>query len=104
MENSEEMKNQYMVEFQVPVPLTEELLSMIPDQRKAINELFIEGKLVSYSLAMDRSKVYAIFLAQGEDELIRAVNLLPLTVFMDYDFHELMFHNTIHLIPTMSLN
>ena len=103
MEPSEPFKKQYMVEFDVP-SLTTELLEMIPEQRIQINKLFIEGRLLSYSLSMDRSKVFAIFLAIDDEQLIESIESLPLTVYMEYTSMELMFHNTIHLIPTMSLN
>ena len=103
MEASEPFKKQYMVEFDVP-NLTTELLEMIPEQRIQINKLFIEGRLLSYSLSMDRSKVFAIFLAIDDEQLIESIESLPLSVYMGYTSMELMFHNTIQLIPTMSLN
>ena len=93
-----------MVEFDVPQPLTEELLAMIPAQREAIDKLFVDGKLLSYSLSEDRSRVWAIMLAKDEAELIESINALPMTLFMEFDYQELMFHNTVHLVPSMSLN
>ncbi len=93
-----------MVEFDVPYPLTEEILDMIPEQKVAIDELFAGGKMLSYTLSLDRTKVWAIFLADQESELLAFIDRLPMTSYMDFDYHEIMFHNTVHLMPAMSLN
>ena len=95
---------QYMVEFDVPYPLSDEILDMIPDQKVAIDELFTSGKMLSYTLSLDRRKVWAIFLADQESELIALIDHLPMTSYMDFDYREIMFHNTVHLMPAMSLN
>ena len=93
-----------MVEFEVPQPITEDILSLIPDQREAIDMMFSEGKLLSYTVASDRTRVWAVMLAESESELIMNIDELPLTPYMDYDYSELMFYNTVHLMPAMSLN
>ena len=104
MAKNSEMVFQYMVEFQVPPLLTDEMLALIPDQQEQVNKLFIQGKMLSYSLSVDRSKLWAVFIAGSESELINHIDSLPMTYLMDYNYHELMFHNTVHLIPSMSLN
>lgn len=93
-----------MVEFDVPEPLTEDFLGMIPDQRHALDHLFTDGKLLSYTVASDRTRVWAVMIAESESELLRHIDELPLTPYMDYDYCELMFYNTVHLMPEMSLN
>ncbi len=93
-----------MVEFEVPQPLTPEIIALIPDQRETIDSLFMAGKMLSYSFAMDRSKLWAIVLAENESELLQIIDKLPMTYMMDYDYSELMFHNTVHMVPSMSLN
>lgn len=95
---------QYMVEFDVPYPLTDEFLDLITDQKSAIDELFISGKMLSYTVSLDRKKVWAIFLADEESELVTYIDYLPMTGYMDYNYREIMFHNTVHLMPAMSLN
>ena len=95
---------QYMVVFNVPYPITDDILDLIPDQKIAIDELFTSGKILSYTLSLDRSKVWAIFMADQESELLSFIDRLPLTSYMDFDYHEIMFHNTVHLMPAMSLN
>lgn len=103
MEDNKVLK-QYMVEFDVPYPLTDDILDLIPDQKEAIDELFTSGKMLSYTLALDRTRVWAIFLAEQESELISYIDYLPMTSYMDFDYKEIMFHNTAHLMPAMSLN
>lgn len=93
-----------MVEFDVPDPLTEEFLEMIPEQRESLDGLFSNGKLLSYTVASDRTRVWAVMIAESESELLSYIDDLPMTPFMDYDYCELMFYNTVHLMPAMSLN
>ena len=95
---------QYMVEFDVPIPLTDSFLDLIPDQREILDLYFSEGKLLSYTVASDRSRVWAVFIAESESELLSYIDDLPMTPYMDYDYNELMFYNTVHLMPAMSLN
>lgn len=103
MSYSEDVKRQFMVEFSIPY-LTEVMINLIPKQKEAIKDLFMDTKLVSYTVSLDRTKVWALFLAHDTQELEESISYLPLTMYMKYRFHELMFHNTVHLIPTMSLN
>jgi hypothetical protein len=100
------MKNvkKYMVEFQIPFPFPIELEEMIPDQRLAVHDLFLEEKLLTYTLAMDRSKLWAIFLAEEESELLTYIDQLPMSMYLHYDYSEIMFHETIQYIPSMSQN
>ena len=93
-----------MVEFDVPMTITDDFLDLIPDQREAIDNLFSSGKLLSYTVANDRSRVWAVMIAESESELITIIDELPMTPYMDYDYSELMFYNTVHFMPAMSLN
>jgi len=96
--------NKYMVEFQIPTPLPEELESMIPEQRVAVHDLFMEEKLLTYTLAMDRHKLWAIFIAEDESELEELIHRMPMSQYLHYDYGQIMFHETVQYIPTMSLN
>jgi len=95
---------QYIVEFDIIDPYDPVLYAQIPDQRVAVNQLFTTGKLVMYTLTMDRSKLWAIFVVSAESELLNLIDSLPLSQYMDYQYKELMFHQSIRLLPTMSLN
>ena len=104
MDRNNDFLKQYMVEFDVPDPLTEEIMDLIPEQREAIDAFFSAGKLLSYTVASDRTKVWAVMIAESESELLKNIDELPMTPYMDFDYSELMFYNTVHLMPAMSLN
>ena len=104
MDQNNDLLVQYMVEFDIPQPLAEELLDMVPDQRDSLDQLFSSGKLLSYTVAADKSKVWAVMMAESESELLSYIDELPMTPYMDYDYYELMFYNTVHFMPAMSLN
>lgn len=104
MDLNNDFLKQYMVEFDIPQPLTDDFLEMIPDQRSVIDNLFTDGKLLSYTVASDRTRVWAVMIAESESELLSYIDMMPMTPYMDYDYNELMFYNTVHLMPAMSLN
>lgn len=93
----------YMVEFEVP-QLTEEMLALIPRQRYVIDQLMFQKKIVSYALTLSRSKLWIVFIASSESELVYLIDSLPMTKYLSYDYHELMFHNAAQFLPSMSLN
>ncbi len=93
-----------MVEFDILYPDDMEFMNLVPKQRNLINEYFVEGKLMSYSLNMERSRLWAIFKTDTEMELISLIDSLPLSRFMDYTYEPLLFNNSITMIPTISLN
>ncbi len=94
----------YMVEFEILYPDDSEFMDLIPKQRRLINEYFVEGKLMSYSLNKERSRLWAIFKTDTEMELISLIDSLPLSRFMDYSYDALLFNNSITMIPSISLN
>lgn len=96
---------QFMVDFTLPDILTEEFMSMIPYQRAAINRFFVEGKLVNYALSLENSKLWAIFSASSEIEVMDMISDLPLTGFMSVEISTLTFFNaTEPEIPNFSMN
>jgi muconolactone delta-isomerase len=94
----------YMVEFAVPVPFPTELYHKIPDQQEMVQKLFSSGKLASYTLASDLSKLWAVFVCSSESELLNYIDKLPLSKYMEFDYSELRFHQSLKLLPSMSMN
>ena len=93
-----------MVEF-VLEEFTEAFLRKVPLQRQKINELMEEGKILSYALAGDRSKLWCVVKASDEFEVMGIVSDFPLIDYMTPHISELMFNNIVALrIPLMSLN
>jgi len=98
------MKKRYMVEFELPDELSQDFLSLIPAQKAMVSKLFSKGLLKSYSLAVDNSVLWAVFLAESEFEVLELISDLPLSDFMTPYISELMFHNNDSNILQFSLN
>ena len=92
-----------MVQFSF-MPFTLEMEETIPRQRLIVDRLFDQGVLITYTLAADRSKLWAVFQADTESELLSYIESLPMTKFSDYTYNEIMFHDSSQFIPSISLN
>ncbi|HHH50371.1 MAG TPA: hypothetical protein ENK52_05270 [Saprospiraceae bacterium] len=86
---------QFMVDFTLPEILSDEFMELIPYQRAAINKLFVDGKLVNYALSLEASKLWAVFNANSEMEVMDLIADLPLTEFMKVQISILTFFNTL---------
>lgn len=98
------MKKQYMVEFELPEKFSKEFISLIPSQKEKVRQLFDKGQLKSYSLANDRSVLWAIFIAESEFEVLELIAEFPLASHMTPYISELMFHNNDNHVLHFSLN
>lgn len=97
--------NQYMVEVDLPALMTQQFMSLIPAQRTLVNELMSEGKIDSYTLSLDRRRLWVIFLADTELEVSDLLESFPIMPYCDFEISELMFHNTMtRELPVISLN
>lgn len=96
---------QYMVDFKLPSILSEEFMDLVPFQRMAVNKLFEEGKIVSYALSLENSRLWGIFVANSELQVMDILSDLPLTPFMKVEISLLTFYNdTKTQVPKFSLN
>ena len=96
---------QYMVDFKLPSILSEEFMDLVPFQRLAVNKLFEEGKIVSYALSHENSRLWGIFVANSELQVMDVLSDLPLTPFMKVEISLLTFYNdTKTQVPKFSLN
>lgn len=97
--------HQFMVDIDLPEVMTPEFRSLIPTQRVMVNELMNEGTILSYTLSLDRAKLWIVMVAESEEEVEEIISDFPI---MDYSFaaiYELMFHETItRELPRISLN
>lgn len=89
----------YMVDVQLPEYLDEEFISLVPDQRMAINRMMEKGVVSTYSLSMDRSKIWITINAQSERQVKDILQKMPLYRHMSIMIHELAFSET----PSMAL-
>ena len=97
--------NQYMVDIELPGTITDEFASLIPFQRARVNILMFEGKILSYSLSTDRSRLWVVVNAATEDDAHSIIASFPIFHFVQVRIQELMFHNSVRLLhPEFSLN
>ena len=95
----------YMVDFTMPAVLTERFTSRIPDQRALVNKYFTDGKLVSYSVSLEKLKVWAVFIAESEEEILDLIRAMPLTRYMRHEISVLTFYNILtSRVPNFSMN
>jgi hypothetical protein len=97
------MALQYMVEFDLP-EFTEEFMQLIPAQRERINELLEEGVILSYSLSLDRARLWVLLNAKNKAAVRGVLSSFPLIDFMVPNIYELMFTNSATVMPSFSLN
>jgi homogentisate 1,2-dioxygenase len=93
--------------FQLELPeFDESLFAVIPVHRALINKLFSEGRILSYSVADNRSMIWCVINAEDEQEAMELVLKFPLyQFFTDVSCHPLLFHNNQPaMMPTISLN
>ncbi len=94
-----------MVDFTLPTDLPEEFVNKIPQQRSMVNRLLSEGKILHYALSLENSKLWIIFVAASEADLMEMVQRLPLTRYMKLRVHELTFFNSHNsFVPAFSVN
>ncbi len=97
--------NQFLAEIHFPVYMSNELIDVIPKQRALVNKLFQQGIISTYSLALDRSKLWVIFNCASESEAVEYLEKFPIASYVEYIIHELAFSEQVdYSISTMSLN
>jgi hypothetical protein len=98
-------KFQFMVEFAMPEVLSERFTNLIPDQRAVVNQYFSDGKLLSYAVSLENSKIWAVFLGESHIEVEKIVKKLPLTRYMKFEVSILTFFNlAMSGVPSFSVN
>ncbi|MFM8450882.1 MAG: muconolactone Delta-isomerase family protein [Haliscomenobacter sp.] len=97
-------KKSFMVEFELPEELSTDFLERIPDQHAFIDQLMVQGKVRSYSLAIDRSVLWVIMEAESEFEIMEIIVSMPLCDYMQPYVSELMFHQSTEVYRQFSLN
>lgn len=97
--------SQYMVEIQLPAFMSEDFKEKIPAQRKKINELMEQGRMMSYALADDYSRLWCVVRGETEFEVMALISEFPLIEYMEPNICKLMFNNVVAMrLPMFSLN
>ena len=94
-----------MVEIELPGVFTAEFASLIPAQRARINMLIHDGNIKSYTLALDRSRLWVVMVGDDESKIEHILDSFPIMPYCQANIHELMFHDSaVHEMPRISLN
>lgn len=95
----------FMVELALPSEFTAEFMDLIPAQRKRVADQFQEGKLHSYSLNDERSKLWALVAAEDQQGVMDVLAEWPMIRWMVPTIHGLFFHEAAQVaLPSVSMN
>lgn len=99
------LKYEFMVEIDLPLPITNEFISLIPEQRAVISKLFSEKILTSYSVSLEDGKLWTTIIGNSVNEVGEILMEFPIIEFCEYKIFKLTFHNNAgFIIPQFSLN
>ncbi len=96
--------SQFMVDFTLPEELSNEFMDLIPYQRAVANRYFAEGKLVNYALSLEAARIWAVFNASTEMDVMDMLLDFPLTRFMEVEICPLASFNSSEFPASFSLN
>lgn len=82
--------------FQIELQeVSEEIISILPEQQKLILKLLSEEVLVSYSVSVKQEFIWGVLQAENETEAMETIASFPLRKFFkDASCHELLYHHT----------
>ncbi|MFK8102756.1 MAG: muconolactone Delta-isomerase family protein [Saprospiraceae bacterium] len=96
---------QYMADFTLPDDISEEFMALIPFQRAVVDRFLEEGKLMNYALSMEEAKLWVIFKANSELDVLNMIADFPLAKFMEVKISILNIYNATNPnMPNFSLN
>lgn len=98
-----------MKHFQVSIYLNEELderfWELIPEHRNTINQLMLDGKIVTYSINAERTKGWITLMTENVKETRSIIKSLPIVDYFTFEIDELfIFDNTSSGLPQFILN
>lgn len=97
--------HEFMLDIDLPPYIDADFMSRIPAQREQINRLMSEGVITSYTLALDRSKLWVVLNAESEEAVRKVFESFPLHEYMQGAVIPLMFHQSAHhALPKISMN
>ena len=95
----------FLADIALPAILTDEFVALIPEQRSLVDKLMLEGIILNYSLSLDRTQLWVVFVADSVDAVENIVHSFPIASYVTYTVHPLAFHNSSALfLPKLSLN
>ena len=76
---------QFMADFTLPERWPEEMVELLPFQQEFVDQLFVEGKLLHYAISVEKAKLWAVFNAGSEIEVMEWINDLPFSPYLRVD-------------------
>lgn len=96
---------EYLVDIDLPVPFSDEFMSLVPAQRSQVNRLMSEGTITSYALSIESGKLWVSMIAESEENIKELLNTFPIFDHIFFTINKLTFQNSINFrIPQFSLN
>ncbi len=96
---------EFMVDINLPLEIDEALESLIPEQRKEVEKQMQLGLILNYTLAEDRSKLWIVYYAETEEDVVEHLLKLPIFNHIEFEIFPLAFHDGVNVnIPQFSLN
>jgi muconolactone delta-isomerase len=97
--------NSFIATIDLPWKPDEEFKSLIPQQKAQVDGLMNVGVITSYSLSVDRTRLWVTIEAESGEKAHEIIDKFPLRRYMEVRIDELMFHNTLSFsLPQMFLN
>lgn len=94
---------QYLVDISFPINFDENFMKLVPVQKDHINYLVSKGIVVSYSLSLDRTRLWVNIKAKSEEEIKDTLSAFPLYSYFKYTVFPLAFHAS-GFMPSVSMN
>ena len=94
----------FMVDFSVPKEPSASFLELVPFQEAVITDYLSQGKLINYAISLEKSKIWAVFAATSEVEVLEMLIDFPLTKFMKVEISLLQQYNSNIYAPGFSMN
>ncbi len=93
-----------MVDAALPDQPGQEFMDLLPYQQAVVDRYLSDGNLVNYAVSMENARLWAIFNANSEMEVLEMLADFPLTRFLDLEVNLLTSFNTTEAEPSFSLN
>jgi hypothetical protein len=98
------MQYRFMADCTLPTAFTKEQELQLTDQRAVMEYYLDEGILVNYALSLEHAKLWAVWNATSEVEVLELMVSLPLSEVMDIQVSLLNAFDTKETTPEFSLN
>lgn len=94
-----------MIDITLPLPFTDDFLSLVPQQRALVNKLMNEGIITDYALSLESGKLWVMLLAESVTKVNEIMDTFPIREHIKFEINKLTFHNSISFkLPNFSLN